>query len=336
MSKTTDPLMLAIDGGTTNTRARLFRGAALAAAAARPVGVRNVAISGTREPLVRAVADCVAEAIHTAAAAPADIELACASGMLTSNVGLREVAHVAAPAGIDDLARRVVVETFGDVFDLAIHLVPGVRTAPMETGPCDLSRVDILRGEESETFGILSAAGRHGPLNLLLPGSHTKLVHVDAADRIAASYTTIAGEVMQALAEHTILSSSVQWPPPLPPDWSAAERGADFAARWGLLRSGFAVRLTDVVLREEQAARTWFFVGAVVAADVDDLMRASFWSAADIVLVGGREPLRSVYAGLLDRRNLAATASLDADSLALAPARGALTIASRSRQLKSG
>jgi hypothetical protein len=45
---------------------------------------------------------------------------------------------------------------------------------------------------------------------------------------------------------------------------------------------------------------------------------------------------RSVYAGLLDRRNLAAVASLDGDSLELAPARGALTIASRSRQLKSG
>jgi 2-dehydro-3-deoxygalactonokinase len=330
MSKTPDPLTLAIDGGTTNTRARLFRGETLIAVAARAVGVRNVAIGGTKDPLLRAVADCVAEATAAAGVAPAGIDLACASGMLTSNVGLREVAHVAAPAGIDDLARHVVVEAFPEIFNLAIHLVPGVKTAPSTPGPSDLSQVDILRGEESETFGILSPTGRRGPIHLLLPGSHTKLVCVDAADRIAASYTTIAGEVMQALAEHTILSGSIAWPPPLPPDWSAVDRGADFAARWGLLRGAFAVRLSDVVLREVPAARTWFFVGVVVAADVEELTRASFWSGTTSVLVGGREPLRSVYARLLARRGHGAIQCLDAATVETAAARGALAIATRS------
>src|SRR5438128_3280658 len=98
MAESSDRLAVAVDGGTTNTRARLFLGARPASFAARAVGVRDVAIGGRREPLERAVAECVAEVLAGSEAA-GSLELIVASGMLTSSLGLSEVPHVLAPVG---------------------------------------------------------------------------------------------------------------------------------------------------------------------------------------------------------------------------------------------
>ena len=148
MATTDSDLRLAIDGGTTNTRARLLRGSQLLAAASRAVGVRNVAMSGSTEELRRAVAECVAEAVSTARVRAEDLGLVCGSGMLTSNVGLREVSHVLAPAGLEDLARHVVPVSFPDIAPQPIHLIPGIKTLPVPATLENLAQLDILRGEE--------------------------------------------------------------------------------------------------------------------------------------------------------------------------------------------
>jgi 2-dehydro-3-deoxygalactonokinase len=356
MSKTGPKLYLAIDGGTTNTRARLFRGDVFLSVASRPVGVRNVAVSGSTIELRQAVAECIAEASSRANVRIVDLDVLCASGMLTSNVGLREVPHVLAPAGLDDLARHVVAAPFPDIAPQSIHLIPGVKTIPSPATLENLATLDILRGEESETFGILETTKRTGPICVLLPGSHTKLLHVDDHSRITASYTTIGGELMQSLAERTILASSIDWPPGDPPDWPAVEAGARFAREWGLARGAFAVRLSDVLVGSDRAERTWWFVGLVAGSDSIELLRwrvahplecgdlsplssstdaedrsgdKSPHSKAGIpLLVGGREPLRSVYGRLAASAWSGPVEILDESVVELASARGAIAIAS--------
>jgi 2-dehydro-3-deoxygalactonokinase len=334
-----DEFSLAIDGGTTNTRARLLRGDALVAAATRPVGVRDVAMTGSNEPLATALAECVTEIMRQASVRLDAISLVAASGMITSNVGLHEVSHVAAPAGIDDLARRVVAHRFPAIHDLTIHFVPGIKTMPAVSAdhPASfqqLAHCDIMRGEETETFGILAATGLAGPLCLLLPGSHTKLVHVDSDSRITASFTTIAGELMQALAERTILSSSIDWPPPAgEPDWCAIDAGAEFARQHGLARAAFVVRLADLVARIDRAARTWFFVGLVIGSDWVELGRWSHASGGLRLLVGGREPLRSVYGRLASRAWRGEVELIDQPIVGVAAAIGAISIARRATHL---
>ena len=339
MTKNSDEVALAIDGGTTNTRARLLRGDVLVATASRPVGVRNVAMSGSKAPLIQAVAECVAEVVQTAGISVRDISLAAASGMITSNVGLCEVPHVLAPAGIDDLARHVIAARFPEIGDLEIRMIPGIKTLPETASQSasveSLAHTDILRGEECETFGILSATDRRSPLCLLLPGSHTKLVHVDTANRITASFTTVAGELMQALAERTILASSIDWPATGPPDWPAIETGGACARESGLLRGGFAIRLLDVIAGTERSFRTWFFVGLVVAADIGDLQRWPRLVPEVPLLVGGREPLRSVYSFLLRSVWAGAIDVLTDDAVELSTARGAAAIARRSQSGES-
>jgi 2-dehydro-3-deoxygalactonokinase len=258
------------------------------------------------------------------------------------------VPHVLAPTGLDELARHVVTVPMPEIAPQPIYLIPGVKTMTRADNPLrptpygkqrrshgawdSLAEIDILRGEESEMFGILAATGRHGPLCLLLPGSHTKLVRIDAADRITGSFTTIAGEVMQAIAEHTILAHSIDWPPQGEPEWPTVLAGADFARYEGLLRAGFAVRLADVVLQLDRTARTWFFVGMIVGTDITELIgefaRSPQFSHAVPLVIGGRQPLRSAYGMLIRDLGFGSVEVLDDAIVEFASARGAIAIAS--------
>jgi 2-dehydro-3-deoxygalactonokinase len=254
--------------------------------------------------------------------------------MLTANIGLHEVAHVHAPAGIDELAHHVQVARVAGIDSPPISFIPGIKTVPPQLALDRLHELDMLRGEESESFGILKLAALCGPLHILLPGSHTKLVRVDEQNRISYSYTTLAGELMQAMAERTVLANSIDWPPDGAPRVSALEAGARFVRAWGLLRGGFAVRLADVILGLDRCARTWFFVGLVVASDLGDLARWLQEPRASVICVGGREPLRSAYGHLLHSEWQVSAHVLDEPTVANAPSCGALAIARRARELQ--
>ena len=333
MSRFEGELCITIDGGTTNTRACLVRGSRVVAKAARGVGVRNVAIEETTVSLQAAVKECIEEILQRSGHSSVDIDLICASGMLTSNVGLREVSHVPVPAGLDELATRVTAASFSEIIPSPIYLVPGVKTRPKGTAIEDLSQLDMMRGEEVEVLGILELTGHRGPLYVVLPGSHTKLLKIDSRNRIVGSYTTLAGELMQALAERTVLASSIEWPASDPPLWNDLEAGTRFVNRYGLLRGGFAVRLADVLTGMSERRCAWFFVGMVVGSDLLDLVRWPDWSDDLRILVGGRQPLRSAYVRVF-RANLDRHAEAIEDSVvAVAPSLGAVTVVRRFKEL---
>jgi 2-dehydro-3-deoxygalactonokinase len=222
---------IALDGGTTNTRARLMHGDRIIATARRTVGVRDTlladpAYSGSPPPAVglalppgqphrarlihavREVLDDVSRAdILSAAIARADvgarIESIVAAGMLSSEIGLVAVPHVEAPAGLEELARGVAIGRLPEIVDLPISFVPGVRTVAAD-GPDGWFQADLMRGEECETLGAYAALRARGELEtdrwqvFLWPGSHTKLVEVDPSGRITRSQTSLAGELLQA------------------------------------------------------------------------------------------------------------------------------------------
>src|SRR4051812_14818573 len=98
-----------LDGGTTNTRARLIDIAAgrVVATARRSVGVRDAVLGGGGQPLEHAVRDAIDEVGRAAGGVRPDVIIA--AGMLSSEVGLTAVPHVLAPAGVDELARGATV-----------------------------------------------------------------------------------------------------------------------------------------------------------------------------------------------------------------------------------
>lgn len=324
---------VALDGGTTNTRARLLRGDRVVATARRAVGVRDAVASGGPEALAGAVREALAEVCRAAGGVRPDRIVA--AGMLTSEVGLAAVPHVEAPAGLDELARGAALRLLPEVADRPILLVPGVRTTP-SPGPDGWADADVMRGEECETLGALQAPAPGLPMSrraFLWPGSHTKLVEVDAAGRIARSTTTLAGELMAAVARHTLLAASLPGDWPEEPDPEALAAGARLARRDGLGRAAFLVRVAALVgaLKTEQRAAFW--IGAVAALDADQLARHPILEGGATLWVGGRQPQRRLYAESLAGRRDGPVTALDDDPAEVAAAIGALAVARRHAEL---
>jgi 2-dehydro-3-deoxygalactonokinase len=358
-----DPWAIALDGGTTNTRARLLQGSRLVATARRAVGVRDTVLDdarshpgrapasvgpANREGLVRAVREVVEEArghLEQVARSGQDAvnrdvrrALIVAAGMLSSEVGLVAVPHVPAPAGLDELARASAFVSLPEVDDGPILVVPGVRT-PSAEGPDGWFESDVMRGEECETFGAhaaLVADGRTAPGQdalFLWPGSHTKLVAVDAGGRITRSFTTLAGELLQAVAQHTLLTASLPRVLPDELDSEAAHDGARAAVRFGLGRAAFLVRIAALSGTLDELGRASFWIGAAVEADVISVMDSCILEPGCPIWVGGRQPLRSLYAAGLVRRHDGPVVALDDLLAETASALGACAVAERRRFL---
>jgi 2-dehydro-3-deoxygalactonokinase len=285
-------------------------------------------------PLECAVREAIAEVIQeTAVAAP---DLIVAAGMLSSEVGLTTVPHVVAPADLDDLARGAALRGLPAIAARPILFVPGVRT-PAATGRDGWASADVMRGEECETLGAwmilaeqAAAPSKGRPTHAFLwPGSHTKLVEVDPAGRIVRSHTTLAGELTQALARHTLLAASLPEELPDNPDPEAAAAGTRLVEREGLGRAAFLVRiaaLTGSLTPEQRAA---FWLGAVVADDVSHLARHAILQAGPLVWVGGRQPLRDLYVARLAERLRTPVRALDDVTAERASAVGAVAVAQR-------
>src|SRR5262245_29148105 len=98
--------LICVDAGTTNTRAWLTIGDQIVARAQAGVGVRDTARDGSSSRLRTALRELINQVRDEArsrgcAQSP---ECVIAAGMITSPLGLAEVPHVEAPAGLTDLA----------------------------------------------------------------------------------------------------------------------------------------------------------------------------------------------------------------------------------------
>jgi 2-dehydro-3-deoxygalactonokinase len=350
---------IAVDGGTTNTRARLVHEGRVVATARRAVGVRDAVVMEGRgaegrgvkvtavqgDDLRQGLRAAVAEAIAEVSVAVADPQsgqsglvrpnLIAAAGMLTSEMGLVTVPHVLTPAGLDELAARVVVLSIPEIADVPIAFVPGLKT-PAHEGPDGWMWADVMRGEECETLGALHWLERLGSLRVgetehvfVWPGSHTKLVEVDRLGRITRSHTSLAGELLAAVARHTLIAASL--PPELPDqlDFEATEAGARAALDHGLGRAAFLVRIAALSEALDPAERAGFWIGAVVMDDVRQMSSHPILGGVRPVWVGGREPLRALYARWLARFHSGAVTPLDDELAEAASALGALEISAR-------
>ncbi len=259
---------LTIDTGTTNTRVSLWRDSQVIATAQAAVGVRDTAISGSRALLQSAVQDTISETLQTAGLVAGDISLAVASGMITSGLGLHEVPHCAAPAGLAELAAGMVQQHVPEVFAHPIWFVPGVRNnvSPVTLRNCE--SMDMMRGEEVEVIGLLARLALSSAALFVMPGSHTKLVRIDCAGRIMGCATTLAGELLQTLTHQTILAKSLDSEFATDLDATMVRAGAQSANRTGLGRTCFSLRILDQFDVADRNARANFLLGAVLASDL--------------------------------------------------------------------
>jgi len=294
---------ICVDQGTTNTRVWLVGGGAVRAIRRVPIGVRQTAQERSSEPLRVALREAI-DAVRAAAAEEGWEEpptAVLAAGMITSPLGLCEVPHLPAPAGLVDLAAGAVWRTFPDITPLPFLFVPGIRSGPLHCAREEIGTTDVMRGEETLCLGLLAS----GKLNL---GSHWKLIRIDHEGRIAGSHTSLAGELIHVVQTQTILAGSVpaERPTRLDPDWVAV--GMREASDAGLARALFCVRLLEQRLPESlPEERLAFLVGSVLGAEVESLARQGLLPSGQPVLLTGGSVLAAAWREVLIARGIPAT-----------------------------
>jgi 2-dehydro-3-deoxygalactonokinase len=222
--------------------------------------------------------------------------------MITSNVGLCEIPHVPAPAAIDDMARAMREHLVENVWHAPIWFVPGVRNAVEHIGLHNCEAMDMMRGEEVESFALVERLGLNEPTVVVLPGSHSKFVSIDKDRRIDGCVTTLAGELLHVISHDTILAGSLKegFAKRIDPEMLLA--GAASAKKIGLGRACFSVRILDQFAVYDANARANFLLGAVLGSDLLTLKNSSAirMSPGTRFVVSGKPILREAIARLVE------------------------------------
>jgi 2-dehydro-3-deoxygalactonokinase len=251
------PTLIAIDWGSSSFRGYLMApGGEILDVVASGDGIARVAAGAYPATLKRLTG-------HWLEAHPSLTIIA--SGMVGSRHGWREAAYVKCPAGPRDVAAHLTqVEADGR----RVHLAAGLSYVDEAGQP------DVMRGEETEIFGIADAGGRL----IVLPGSHSKWAKVDG-DRIVAFKTFVTGELFAALRDHTVAGAFARAAPAKGPGKAFAlgvRRGAAAGAcqgKSGVIGLLFGARSLPLMggLAEDDAGE--YLSGLLVGGEIGEARR---------------------------------------------------------------
>ena len=290
--------IIAIDGGTTNTRASLWDAPGICLDIVKSeVGVRITSIEGSNASLKAAVKGLLEQLLQRNQITYEQVEGIYACGMITSKEGLAELPHLIAPAGMQDFVGGLAKVELPDVAPLPIHFVRGLKNRDGNgLTLCDLEKMDVMRGEETETLALLDLFGNENGTLFALPGSHTKFVSVDAEGRMIGCLSSLAGELLSAVTLNTILAGAV----------GKQFAGADYnkemllagyrtARDTSLARAAFSTRMLQMFIPSNEQDRASFLLGAVLENDVAAVKNSKALSVTrDMkMVIAGKEPLAS-------------------------------------------
>lgn len=257
--------LIAIDWGSTNFRARLVVDGRVTASAESADGIRNRDGRDFDAILADRCGDWHRD--HPGARV-------LMSGMIGSREGWREAPYAPAPAGVADLAARLITvdsRVFGSV-----GIVPGVRWDDPDTG-----LTDVMRGEETQIAGLLPALPPGGAI-VCLPGTHSKWV-VCRDGRIERFRTWFTGEAFDLLTRGSLISGSGA---PADPRGAAFARGLELSgAGGGLLHHLFLGRTEMLAGRVSADDLRSLISGVLVGHEIREAGR--FAAGLPILLVTG-------------------------------------------------
>ncbi|WP_173915471.1 2-dehydro-3-deoxygalactonokinase [Halobacillus sp. Marseille-Q1614] len=304
-------MIILIDSGTTNSRIRLVeeKQVNVIDVIKLEAGVRNSAIEGSNEKLKNEVSKGLKELLDKHSLSPEDIQYIVAAGMITSNLGLYEVPHIEAPARLEGFLGSVEQVNAEEFFQIPCLYVPGMKNKVSGLLKEDLTVInqfDIMRGEEVETFGLLQQVNPIGKGLMLLPGSHTKFVLVDENGELLSCCSTLGGEMLKAVRDQTIISDSLssKLVDKVLPEYLI--KGYEAAIQEGMTRSLFHIRLLQLFSELSENERANYYAGIILSSDMEALDEMLEKEEVEWIIVGGSNPLRSVFLKLLSYLNLKA------------------------------
>ena len=307
--------LVCVDAGTTNMRVWLTAGDRVIARARAGVGVRDTARDGSSERLREALRELIDRVRGDARnqGFTQSPECVIAAGMITSPLGLAEVAHIPTPAGLNELAAATRQYSFPEITDLPVLLIPGARSGPRQCDQETVGTTDVMRGEETLLIG-LHALGSLAPRSTLLNlGSHWKVIEFDERARIASSVTSMTGELIHAAQTQTILAGSVPQARPSVIDQTWLEAGMREQRRSGLARALFCVRLLEQGSDGSAERRLSFLIGAFLASDMDAMVSRGLFDSEGKVVITGGGVIAEAWRSALTQSSMQAIALNDSD-----------------------
>jgi 2-dehydro-3-deoxygalactonokinase len=292
--------MIAIDWGTTSFRAyRLDQAGRTIDMRSAPAGILSVKdgqFSAVLEQQARTwIVDGETQVLM--------------SGMIGSRQGWIEVAYVACPAGLEEIAAgmRKVSWARGEAW-----IVPGVSCRDEAGVP------DVMRGEETQILGVLPIlkTGRH---TICLPGTHSKWVEIENG-KIVKFTTQMTGEIFAVLKTHSILGRMMQ---DGVTDANAFADGVRRSAdQGGLLHHLFGVRARGLFGQLPDSASASYLSGLLIGHEI----RAAGITGQTVHLLCAPQ-LAEVYRQVLDVLGMQSS-KLDANAVT----NGLFELASRIEQ----
>ena len=210
------------------------------------------------------------------------------AGMIGSNRGWKEAPYVPCPAGIDDLAAKLVWAGEREA------IVPGVSYIGD-------GRADVMRGEEVQLLGAAAAGIVDSNALVCHPGTHNKWT-VLHQDKIQSFRTVMTGELFSLLKEHSILADLLKGPVEPNDVFRAAARHAVFneALPAGL----FSVRASVLLGQMKKEDAPSYTSGLLIGTDIR--IGLSVPTGAQVAVMG-RPELTNLYDVALaqaDRRSV--------------------------------
>ncbi|MBE6549240.1 MAG: hypothetical protein E7670_02305 [Ruminococcaceae bacterium] len=291
-----------MDMGTSNTRLFLCDGDMVIASKKGAFGAGVTKKSG-RDFLTASLKALIFELCSENKADADLLDAIIVSGMAGSEIGLLDVPHMNIPTGIGELAENVVKADISEVCSAPFIFVRGLKKTEGE------DVCDMMRGEETETVGIILAQGLQADSLLVLPGTHNKVICVNARGEITDFATTFSGELLSGIMQHSILSGQVSY------DFEIVEkeifRGAEYSKENGLNAAIFHVRV-DGKNGKNKDELTSFLFGAVIGEDIPLITRMA---KDKNIYVGGRENLKKIYSMLIGDAAVPLEASVADDAV---------------------
>ena len=291
---------LLIDSGTTNSRIRLCDDNGTFKSVSKQVGARDVAISGNNNVLKSSLRTCIAEILGKNNIVISDIEAIIAAGMISSNVGLIDIPHICAPVSIKEIAKNLKSIYFPDIVDKDIIFIPGVKTGfNLES---KIGEKDIMRGEETEIFGYLESVKekKYEEVLFMHYGSHHKCIKVSSGN-IVESRTSITGELLMAIAQNTILKSSLIPIDQVNVNIGMVREGVKAAEVSGFGRALFTTRILDVMEKRTSQELTNFYLGVLLHMDLE-LISVLMTQYTKKIILYGKKLFPSITVDLIAER----------------------------------
>ncbi|MBR3967584.1 MAG: 2-dehydro-3-deoxygalactonokinase [Clostridia bacterium] len=279
-------MFIAIDMGTSNTRLWLCEEDNIIHFIKASIGA-GITKSKGKAFLFAEIKKLIEGLMRDANISADAVECIMVAGMAGSELGLIEVPRIPLPIDAYTLANHLQTHILPEISSIPFIFIPGIKK-------CNDNNIqDVIRGEETETTGIINALSLAEDCVLVLPGTHNKILSLSKDGTITDFYTTMSGELLHTIIENSILAGTVGHE--FIPNESYVLRGAAYAKENGINTALFQIRIMwlNGVSSDKLSS---FLYGCVLGQDVEKILLAA---KGKRIFIGGNKALKQIYTILL-------------------------------------